>query len=175
MYEDYLETFVFKTAKLIAMKLFGRVRKSKNEEAEAEPTSKETETEIKEDQEEKPEDKQVAEINDEDIDEKAVETDKLLDEVMKQQQEEKAKRDKELAAARVEYDEISEGMSEMNFHLPLFFLLLVITLLSAPSVVTWAKNYHYSRVLTPDPTLIPAVCILAALSVIWQMKTPRDL
>lgn len=178
MYEDYLENFVFKTAKVIALKLFGRIRSSKNYEPdEATPEAEKSEKAEPEPStsKESPKDKQLVESSDIRQEEKDEDTDRLLDEVMKQQHEDKAKRDKELAAARVEYDGISEGMSEINFHIPLFFLLLLMTVLSAPSVVTWAKNYQHARVLTPDPTLIPAICVLAALGLIWQLPTPRNL
>lgn len=203
MYEDYLETFVFKTAKTIAMKLFGKIRKSRREdeqkESEAEPTpsapSEQTPPATSEpstsatssepstsaaadskDDDSKDEDKQLVESNQDQPSEKEdEETEKMLEDAMSKQREEKLKRDKELAIARVEYDAISEGLSEINFHLPLFFLLLMMAMLGAPSTVTWAKNYHFSRVLTPDPMLVPAVCVLAALGIIWQMPTPRNL
>lgn len=166
MYEDYLETFVFKTAKTIAMKLFGRVRKSR-----AMPDESKAENDEKSLVKKMPEsDEPVAEENVEEV-----ESERLLDEAMIKQREEKAKQEKELAAARVEYDSITDGLSEVNFHLPIFYLLLLMTILSGPSIVTWAKNYHFSRVLSPDPTLIPATCVLIALGFIWQMQTPRNL
>lgn len=176
MYEDYLENFVFKTAKAIAMKLFGHVRKSKNQpepEAEAENNDEVTKNDKDETNKE-----QTVEKVEEPVDERTeedIETDRILEEAMTKQREEKLKKEQELAATRVEYDAITEGLSEINFHLPLFFLLLLLTMLSLPSVVTWAKNYHYSRVLSQDPTLVPACCVLAALGVIWQMPTPRNL
>lgn len=37
MYEDYLEEFIFKTAKQIAQKLFGKTADEKDEDAEEEP------------------------------------------------------------------------------------------------------------------------------------------
>lgn len=39
MYEDYLEEFIFKTAKLIAKKLFGRNTDDENEEAVEDPST----------------------------------------------------------------------------------------------------------------------------------------
>lgn len=176
MYEDYLENFVFKTAKKIAMKLFGRAKRSKKEEEdEANPDESKAE-------ESNPEQKSLVESttveNDEVSEEdKAQEEEisRMLEEAMKKQREEKAKKDKELAAARVEYDGITEGLSEINFHLPMFFLLIMMGILSAPSVVTWAKNYHYSKILSPDPMLIPATFVLVSLGVIWQLNTPRNL
>ncbi|CAM6031630.1 unnamed protein product, partial [Sphagnum compactum] len=129
MYEDYLEEFVYKTAKLIAEKLFGKQRRRQAENTNNEIRYREQET---------------------------------------KQQEEKKKE-------RIEYDSIIEGLSEINFHLSLFFLLLIVTLLNLPTAVTWAKNYPYSPLLKPDPSIYPSCVILVALCVIWQLPTPRDL
>ncbi|KAG5671431.1 hypothetical protein PVAND_001627 [Polypedilum vanderplanki] len=185
MYEDYLENFVFKTAKFIAMKLFGRVRKPKNDQNEekesdetekTEPNEAKNKSDLKKDENEgetsqslMKSDSQSDLLNDENE-----EVEKMLDEMMKKQREEKLKSEKENAASRVEYDSLTEGLDEINFHLPIFFLLVVITILSMPSVVTWAKNYHYARILTPDPMKISATAVLVSLGVIWQLNTPRD-
>lgn len=181
MYEDYLENFVFKTAKLIAIKLFGREKRSKNAsdktfESKSDNIIEKSETDTKE-LIEKPQDAiepPANEQTDEDREQEA-EINRMLEEAMEKQRLEKAKKDSEAAAARAEYDAITEGLSEINFHLPLLFLLVVITILSLPSVVTWAKNYHYARILSPDPMLFPATGILIALGAIWQLNTPRDL
>lgn len=169
MYEDYLEMFVFKTAKTIAMKLFGRVKKSRAMPEETKTVEDNNERSLVE----KTPESEESSVGDENVQEQ--ENEAFLDEAMVKQREEKAKQEKELAAARVEYDSITEGLSEVNFHLPLFYLLLLMTILSGPSIVTWAKNYHFSKVLSPDPTLIPATCVLIALGFVWQMQTPRNL
>lgn len=158
MYEDYLENFVFKTARVIAKKLFGKEKKHQDS-AEAIPETKEEQTN-------KEEEKPNLEESEQMMSEK-------LDEVLLKQKEEKAKQEKEQALARAEYDSITDGLSDINFHLPLFFLLLVITILSVPSVISWAKNYQYSRILSTDPYLLPATCSLLALAVIWQIA-PRN-
>ncbi|XP_053681085.1 GPI inositol-deacylase [Anopheles nili] len=62
----------------------------------------------------------------------------------------------------------------INFHLPLFLLVIILALLNVPSVITWAKNYHYSNTLQPDPSLVPALTVLVCLAVLWQMNTPRN-
>lgn len=167
MYEDYLETFVFKTAKLIAMKLFGRERKPKKE-------SEEKSEEMPKNEENDDQTKALVEKSNsqENLDQSTEEVEKILDDIMKNQREEKAKQDKE-QVSRVEYDSLTEGLDEINFHFPLFFLLIVITILGIPSSITWAKNYHYSRILSPDPFRVPATISLTALGVLWQLNTPR--
>lgn len=169
MYEDYLETFVFKTAKLIAMKLFGRERKPKKEsEEKSEDMPKNEDDDEMKALVEKSNSQENLERNSEHDEE----LEKILDELKKKQQEKKAKQEKD-QVARVEYDSLTQGLDEINFHFPLFFLLIVITILGIPSSITWAKNYHYSRILTPDPFKVPATISLTALGVLWQLNTPR--
>lgn len=160
MYEDYLEAFVYKTAKLIAMKLFGRERKDRNKQEKEEPKKEEaSETLVKSNSQENLENEESEEVQ------------KMLDELMVKQQEEKANNEK--STTRAEYESLTAGLDEINFHFPLFFLLIVITLIAIPSCITWAKNYHYARILTPDPFKIPATIVLISLGLIWQLSTPR--
>ncbi|KFB42630.1 AGAP011299-PA-like protein [Anopheles sinensis] len=72
-------------------------------------------------------------------------------------------------------NETGDELMVINFHLPLFFLVILLALLNVPSVITWAKNYHYSNTLQPDPSLVPALAVLACLAVLWQLNTPRNL
>ncbi|KAL7022968.1 hypothetical protein ACKWTF_012440 [Chironomus riparius] len=194
MYEDYLENFVFKTAKFIAKKLFGRVRRSRNEQTsdiEHEKSDKESNDKSNMKEEEsnvskendlidnaeqkalvKSDSQSILEKSDEDKSTEEIE--KMLEELMTKQREDKLKNEKNQGFSRVEYDSLTEGLDEINFHLPLFFLLVVITILGLPSVVTWAKNYHFTRILSPDPMRISATVVLSCLGFIWQFNTPRD-
>lgn len=185
MYEDYLEEFVFKTAKLIAEKLFGRRRRpetEENETANGQPANDGDEPNI-----ETPFDAQVVarrpngELPAEDDEEGESETDneedidRMLRESLVRYKEQEAKNRAEREAVRKEYDSILEGLSAINFHLSLCFLLLITTLLNLPTVITWAKNYSYSPLLKSDPSIYPSCVILVSLAIIWQMPTPRDL
>lgn len=177
MYEDYLESFVFKTAKFIAMKLFGRDRKSKNENEKENDKTDAAEEPKKEDDLNNEQSSLAALVSAQenlDEDENTEEIEKMLDDLMKRQREEKLKKEKD-QAARLEYDSLTEGLDEINFHFPIFFLLIVITILGIPSSITWAKNYHYSRILSPDPFKIPATICLVALGFLWQLNTPRNM
>lgn len=151
------------------MKLFGRVRKPQNEDEHEEEQIENSDKENSrpEELENNKENNEGESGDDEDVQ-------KMLDEAHAKQKEEKAKRQKEEAAARAEYDSITTGLDQINFHLPLFLLLVILSILSVPSVVTWAKNYHYARILNPDPMLQPATCVLVSLGFIWQMNTPRN-
>lgn len=196
MYEDYLENFVFKTAKFIAMKLFGRVRRPQKEQAsENETKDNNRDKEATESSNTEEEESNLPKENDltENVEQKALvksdsqsileksdedksseEIEKMLEELLTKQREEKLKNEKNQGFSRVEYDSLTEGLDEINFHLPLFFLLVVITILGLPSVVTWAKNYHFTRILSPDPMKISATVVLSCLGFIWQLNTPRD-
>ena len=196
MYEDYLENFVFKTAKFIAKKLFGRVRRSRKEQtSETEQKDEKSDKETNDNSNTKENESKVSKENDlidnteqkalvksdsqsilekSDEDKSTEEIEKMLEELMTKQREEKLKNEKNQGFSRVEYDSLTEGLDEINFHLPLFFLLVVITILGLPSVVTWAKNYHFTRILSPDPMRISATVVLSCLGFIWQFNTPRD-
>ncbi|XP_065094786.1 GPI inositol-deacylase [Ochlerotatus camptorhynchus] len=76
---------------------------------------------------------------------------------------------------RHEYDNVHAGLVNINFHLPLFLLLIVVSLLNFPSFLTWAKQYKLAPSLKPDASLIPSVVIIASLSVLWQMNVPRNI
>lgn len=192
MYEDYLEEFVFKTAKLIANKLFGGRRKTPRERAAAAENNLNTSSDDTEANDENPSDAirvarttfqhnqqpQAIEADDDDKTEEDIEAeehlDRMLRESLERYREQDAKNEAERKAARKEYDSVIEGLSEIHFHLSLFFLLLISALLNLPTVVTWAKNYSYSQLLQPDPTIYPSIAILCSLCVIWQFPTPRN-
>lgn len=175
MYEDYLEEFVFKTAKLIAEKLFGRARRRREPEPEPQNDEAEDEANI-----ETPQDAievHRTSIPNEEVteDEDEADLERLIHESIDRYREQEEKQRKEKETARAEYDNVVEGLSSLHFHLSLFFLLLIVTILNIPTVITWAKNYSFNPVLKSDPSSIPATMILLALCFIWQLETPRNL
>lgn len=237
-YEDYLEEFVFKTARMIAEKLFGKKshnnpasdannetqpsdekvvseqteknqvkskEDSENDEKEKDDIGLEAESNTDQNSKQEPEESesqpqqenqsQLAEQNtlssadiqklglsktDEDmlnrIDQlNDEELDKLLKETIDKQREMNRQRLEADAAKRKEYDSIHEGLSGINFHMTLFLLLILLAIMNFPATLSWAKNYHYSRKLVPDPSLIPGTIVLAALAIIWQFNTPRNI
>lgn len=70
------------------------------------------------------------------------ELDKLLKQMMKRQEKEDEQRRKVELESRVEYDEVPDGMSIINFHLTMFLFLCLLAILNLPSVISWAKNYR---------------------------------
>lgn len=139
MYEDYLENFVYKTVKRLA---FGRISKNCHSTTHERVGRENDATETEE--------KALQEKSDH------------QDDIINEQLDAKARNDD---GAESKDD---SGLSEISFHLPLFLMLLILTLLSVPSTVSWAKNYHHSKVLSPDPSFIPANCVLVTLISIWQ-------
>lgn len=91
------------------------------------------------------------------------------------QKVDEAKQNEERLAARVEYDDVPDGLSAIHFHMTIFLLLCVLALLNLPSVLVWARNYKYDeKILQHDPSYFPAVASIISLSVIWQLPTPRN-
>lgn len=85
------------------------------------------------------------------------------------------KRGVELKALRKEYDSVQDGLSAIHFHMTLFLLLCVLALVNIPSIIVWARNYSYGeKILQNDPSYLPAIASIIALSVIWQLPTPRS-
>lgn len=174
MYEDFLEEFVYNTAKEIAMKLFGKFvkrRRMRKPSTRPDPQMQALldhektlaiQQPLGEGEEETEEQKAERELN------------RLLKEsIEKQKKAADAKSDEE-KKQREEYEGINEGLSPLNFHFTLFLFLVVLTVLNVPSAITWAKNFdHMPR--TVDASTVPAVMTIAALAVIWQMKTPRSM
>lgn len=102
------------------------------------------------------------------------ELDELMKDLMKRQKEEDDKRSVEEKSARVEYDSILDGLSCIHFHMTLFLLLVVLAILNIPTVLTWSRNYTFNeKVLQNDPSYFPAIASIIALSLIWQLPTPR--
>lgn len=66
-----------------------------------------------------------------------------MNEMMAKQKVIEAEQKKEKMSQRVEYDAVPNGLSTINFHLTIFLLLCVLTLLNLPSVIMWARNYGY--------------------------------
>lgn len=180
MYEDFLEEFVYNTAREIAMKLFGRFiskRKKRTKtnipspadqqlqallEHEKELAGSSTELVAEEGAEETEEQKSERELN------------KLLKESIEKQKKATDTKNQEELKQREEYEGITEGLTPLNFHFTLFLFLVVITLLNLPSAITWAKNFdHVQR--TIDASTVPAVMTISALAVIWQLNTPKTM
>lgn len=176
MYEDFLEEFVYNTAKEIAMKLFGKFTKRR-------PKMKKTKT---------PADLQMEALLEHEKDLLAMpepgavqgeetadqrterELHQLLKESVEKQKTETGKKSEEELKQREEYNGINEGLSPLHFHFTLFLFLVVLTLLNLPSAITWAKNFEHSQ-RTLDASTVPAVMTISALAVIWQMTTPRTM
>lgn len=164
MYEDFLEEFVYNTAKDIALKLFGRFV-SKRPKKEEPAVSQEVA--------EMPEEPEISEPQTQEQREEQ-ELNRLLKQTMEQQKRVVEEQKKEELLKREEYDAINEGLSSINFHMTLFIFLIVLTCLNLPGTITWAKNYDYVR-RTADASLVPTLMTISSLAVIWQLNTPRPL
>ncbi|XP_063380508.1 GPI inositol-deacylase [Cydia fagiglandana] len=64
-------------------------------------------------------------------------------------------------------------LSDINFHMMMFFLWAVVTLVNVPALLTWARNFKYSMVLKPDNSRFPGLILSICSTCIWQMDGPR--
>lgn len=96
----------------------------------------------------------------------------LIQQMKERQKVEDLKQEKKRLAARVEYDDVPDGLSAIHFHMTIFLLLCVLAILNLPSVLVWARNYKYGeKILQHDPSYFPAVASILSLSVI--LATPN--
>lgn len=64
-------------------------------------------------------------------------------------------------------------LSAIHFHTSVFLIWLLTSLLYIPSLLMWAKNYHYSIFLENDPSVIPSIIVNGCGAILWQAKVPK--
>lgn len=64
--------------------------------------------------------------------------------------------------------------NEIYFHFSIFLLYFLVTLLNLPSVLTWAHNFRYMRILNPDPSLIPGLMLSICAFPLWHLELPKE-
>lgn len=55
---------------------------------------------------------------------------------------ERKRKAQKLSEQDEEYETAKDELSAINFHIPLLFLLITLTFLNIPSVITWGRNYR---------------------------------
>ncbi|XP_013169159.1 PREDICTED: GPI inositol-deacylase isoform X2 [Papilio xuthus] len=68
---------------------------------------------------------------------------------------------------------INEEMSKLNFHMMMFLLWLIITIINIPILLTWARNFKYCVTMKDDSSYIPACVMTVCSGVIWQLDLPK--
>lgn len=63
-------------------------------------------------------------------------------------------------------------LSRIHFHVTLFLLWSMLAFLHVPSLLVWARNYHYSVRLEKDPAVIPSLILNICGAVLWQPGVP---
>ncbi|XP_055912888.1 GPI inositol-deacylase [Eupeodes corollae] len=195
-YEDYLETFVFETVVTIAKKLFGKTLPT----TEVHETRANTEQEFpddtrqhdvdddqqsllvsnKEDSQavvkatnEETESSEIEDINESSDQDKELE--QLLNEAIQKQKEILKEKQDKRQQERIEYDAVHEGLVSVNFHMTLFLLMCILTIVFIPTTISWARDFRYSKRLSPDPSLFPATIVLVCVFGLWQISAPKNL
>ncbi|KPI93003.1 hypothetical protein RR46_14224 [Papilio xuthus] len=68
---------------------------------------------------------------------------------------------------------INEEMSKLNFHMMMFLLWLIITIINIPILLTWARNFKYCVTMKDDSSYIPACVMTVCSGVIWQLDLAK--
>ncbi|XP_013199791.1 GPI inositol-deacylase [Amyelois transitella] len=187
MYEEYLEDYAYKLMAKVASRIC-RMFKSKktvstNNESESSliktSSNDDVSTDIKaiEDNKEKSEKRdEISQIKDSsNNDNEKTESEKaiVVNSVEKGQGESVPKCD-EIEDKKIEAEEIiDDNLNNLNFHMMLFFMWIVVTIVNLPVLMTWARNFKYSMELKPDTSLHTGMALASCSSFIWQMEGPR--
>ncbi|CAH2037338.1 unnamed protein product, partial [Iphiclides podalirius] len=72
-----------------------------------------------------------------------------------------------------EETEIDKDLSNLNFHMMMFSLWLVVAVVNLPALLTWARNFKYSMVLKPDTSFHTGLVMSICSAFVWQLDGPR--
>ncbi|XP_068631701.1 GPI inositol-deacylase [Battus philenor] len=166
MYEDYLEDYVYRLMAKIGSKIC-RLFKSRKTDDQIEinttnPNSQESTN--------NPLAVENSNENTLQIDDKKSNTKELLennDNVASQ-----CESNKETSGV-MHMNNINEDLNKLNFHMMMFLLWLLVTIINTPALLTWARNFKYSMVLNNDTSFYPGFVMSVCSIVIWQMDVPR--
>ncbi|KAL0279676.1 UNVERIFIED_CONTAM: hypothetical protein PYX00_001180 [Menopon gallinae] len=154
MYEEYLEDIFHLSLKFIASKVKNITQKSKQENKSSEGNEQKEEITGSAPEGENSGGDSGALV------EKPKENDSSSDES-----------DKTVALPDNEPKEIGL-LSTIHFHVTLFLLWSMLAFLHIPSLLVWARNYHYSVCLEKDPAVIPSLIVNICGAVLWQPGVP---
>lgn len=171
MYEDYLEDYVYKLMAKITSRICRFLNIKSNKVNRSRRIKKSNlSTDITEDSLETPKDSDLASQENVSI-ENITETAKpeLISDTAKEPEIEKCDESNEKKSD----DSVDEELNKLNFHMMLFFMWLSVTLVNVPALLTWARNFKYSMVLTPDTSYHTGLIMSICSTYIWQMDKPK--
>ncbi|XP_058468106.1 GPI inositol-deacylase isoform X2 [Malaya genurostris] len=61
---------------------------------------------------------------------------------------------------------------DFNFHLSVFFLLMLTCVINSPCFITWGKRFRNMSGLKPDASLLPSLILIGSLTKLWQFNAP---
>lgn len=68
---------------------------------------------------------------------------------------------------------VDEDLNNLNFHMMMFSMWIIVTLVNVPALLTWARNFSYSMVLKPDTSYHTGLVMSACSAYIWQIEGPK--
>ncbi|XP_052740359.1 GPI inositol-deacylase isoform X2 [Bicyclus anynana] len=160
MYEEYLEDYVYRLGSRLACRIFKMFISKKNTpktevNASVESTSENVNVRTNGD-------------NNENINE--IDTGETSEEARVSNKPEEPKDESDKKETKSNSD---ENLNNINFHMSLFFMWLIVTIVNVPALLTWAHNFKYSIILKPDTSYLIGIVMSACSAVIWQMNGPR--
>nr|CAH7713044.1 unnamed protein product [Callosobruchus chinensis] len=86
----------------------------------------------------------------------------------------KDKENEEKDSDKEKRQKILSGYSAIFFHSTIFLLWFIVTVINLPAVMTWARNFQFNKMLTPDDSFIPGIVLSACAFPLWQFELPNS-
>ncbi|XP_075973637.1 GPI inositol-deacylase [Anticarsia gemmatalis] len=195
MYEEYLEDYVYKLMAKVAARVCRMFKSKKTQEAETSLVKAGSSTELSSQKD----NEEIKSTNDKNVksiegskDNKIVPVDDLKNEKkentdcnklvpvennteVKEVTSEKprGRKNSRKRNSQGADSDVDEDLNNLNFHMMMFFMWVVVTLVNVPALLTWARNFSYSMVLKPDTSYHTGLVMSACSAYIWQLDGPR--
>ncbi|CAH0723349.1 unnamed protein product, partial [Brenthis ino] len=174
MYEEYLEDYVYKMMSKIASRMCRMFKSKKESETKSNIKYKQDSSQITTSEKPKAiENKVLSKDKDTDKKDEIETTDESKSLISRNNSEEKEEQT-ECNEKKAETLNIDKDLNNINFHMMMFFLWVVVTVVNIPPLLTWARNFKYSMVLKPDTSYHTGFVMSACSAIVWQMNGPKS-
>lgn len=139
MYEEYLEDYVYKLMSKIASRMCYMLKSKKESKITSNVKHKQDSSQITTSEKPKAIESKVL-SKDKDTDKKdEIETTDESKSLISKNKSEEEKVNAECDEKKSEH--IDEDLNNINFHMMMFFLWMVVTVVNIPPLLTWARNF----------------------------------
>ncbi|KAG6445358.1 hypothetical protein O3G_MSEX003858 [Manduca sexta] len=70
-------------------------------------------------------------------------------------------------------EELKEQLNSLNYHMLLFLLWLMVTIINLPALITWARNFNENPLLKFDTSGLTGMLMSVCTVCLFQMRPPK--